>query len=470
MKGPLCMAVTRKIEVPLRTKEPSGAEFGPGLASSSILVVDDEPGMRNFLVKILTPRCKKVEQAANVEEASRALDRSHFDIVILDNVMPGKSGLEWLHEQRKVGFFADAILITAFADLETAIQALRAGAADFVLKPFRSNQILNAVARSIDRQHLRRENYLLKYELSADATAGRGRLLGRSQVISDIRTMLERVASAPTPVLFTGDSGTGKEIAARTLHAMSDRADKPFVPVNCAAVSPDAIANELFGSISGGFDGNDDRRDGLLFHARGGTLFFDEIREMPLSVQATLLRVIEEMRIRPIGSAREVPLNLRLMFATNADLEEAVKEGHFRKDLFHRINVLNIRMPRLAERKEDIFDLASMFMKKLSHELGVPPLPLPEGVLIKMACYDWPGNVRELRNLIERSLILGEYPPEFCDANECESPEAVDSLQAVERRHILAVLEACNGNRAEAARRLGVSRKTIDRKCAMWNV
>ncbi len=450
-------------------RPPSEAEFGPGLALASILVIDDEPGMRNFLVKILAPRCKHVEQAASVEEASRLLDQAHFDIVILDNVMPGKNGLEWLQEQRKVGFFADAILITAFADLETAIQALRAGAADFVLKPFRSNQILNAVARSIDRQSLRRENYLLKHELSADAMAGRGRLLGRSPQITEIRETLERIAPRPTPVLFTGDSGTGKEIAARTLHALSDRADKPFVPVNCASASADLLAGELFGQVGAGKDGRHERQDGLLFHARGGTLFLDEIVEMPLPVQGMLLRVIEEMRIRPIGSTRDVPLNLRFIFATNADLDAAVDQGRFRRDLYHRINVLEIRMPRLADRKEDIHDLAAMFMKKISHEMGMAPLPLPEGVLLKMACYDWPGNVRELRNLIERSLILGEYPPEFCDARVCESPDATDSLQAVERRHILAVLESCGGNRAEAARRLGVSRKTVDRKCAMWN-
>jgi DNA-binding NtrC family response regulator len=461
-----------KSELPVsRRAGQNAAEFGAGLPQASILVVDDEPGMRNFLVKILAPRCKRVEQASDVEQASRWLDHAHFDIVVLDNVMPGKSGLDWLREQRKVGFFADAILITAFADLETAIQALRAGAADFVLKPFRSNQILNAVARTIDRQHLQRENYLLKYELSADAiAAGRGRLLGQSQVITDIRETLARVAPRPTSVLFTGDSGTGKEIAARTLHSMSDRADRPFVPVNCAAVSPEVIANELFGYIRGGQNSDEGRQDGLLFHARGGTLFMDEIVELPLPVQATLLRVIEEMRIRPIGSTREVPLNLRFIFATNADLEKAVEEGRFRRDLYHRINVLNIRMPRLIRRKGDILELSTMFMKKISEELGVPPLPLSEGVLLKLSCYDWPGNVRELRNLIERSLILGEFPPEFCDAQDSDSPAAVDSLQAVERRHILTVLDACEGNRAEAARRLGVSRKTIDRKCAMWDV
>ena len=443
-------------------------DFGADLSLASVLVVDDEPGMRNFLVKILAPRCKRVEQAANVEEASAALDAAHFDVVILDNVMPGKSGLEWLREQRKVGFFADAILVTAFADLETAIEALRAGAADFVLKPFRSNQILNAVARSIDRQHLQRENYLLKHELSSEAMEGRGRLLGSSQGICDIRETLARVAPQSIPVLFTGDTGTGKEIAARSLHALSDRADKPFVPVNCAAVSPEAIANELFGYINAD-QPSAGRQDGLLFHARGGTLFLDEVAELPLPVQATLLRVIEELRIRPIGSSREVPLNLRFIFATNANLEALVEAGKFRKDLYHRINVLNIRMPRLVERKGDILELSAMFMRKFSVEMGVAPLPLTEGVLLKLACYDWPGNVRELRNLIERSLILGEIPPEFCDAKDCESPAAVDSLQAVERLHILTVLDACDGNRAEAARRLGVSRKTIDRKCAMWD-
>ena len=445
-------------------------EFGAGLELCSILVVDDEPGMRNFLTKILGPRCKRVEQAADVEEASKLLDNNHYDIVILDNILPGKTGLEWLREQRQVGFFADAILITAFADLETAIQALRAGAVDFVLKPFRSNQILNAVARSMDRLHLQRENFLLKYELSADATAGRGRLLGNSKEITDIRETLQRVAPLPTPVLFTGDTGTGKEIAARTLHAMSDRADKPFVPVNCASFSPEVIANELFGYVQNDPSQTHGRQDGLLLYASGGTLFFDEIAEMPLSLQSTLLRVIEEMRIRPFGSQREVPLNLRFIFATNADLPAAVEQGNFREDLYHRINVLNVRMPTLRERISDLPELAAMFMKKLSHELRVPPLPLSEQVLLKLSCYDWPGNVRELRNLIERSLILGEFPQEFSCGNEDDTDAAPDSLQAVERRHILTVLDACGGNRAEAARRLGVSRKTIDRKCAMWDV
>jgi len=278
------------------------SEFGPGLAHSSVLIVDDEAGMRNFLTKVLGPRCLRVESACNAEEASALLDQNHFDIVILDNIMPRKTGLDWLKEQRKLGFFADVILITAFADLETAINALRAGVADFVLKPFRSNQILNAVARCFDRQELRRENYLLKYELASEKLCMHGRLLGRSDEITSIRDTLERIAPLPTSVLFTGASGTGKEVVARTLHSISERAESPFVPVNCAAISPETIANELFGCIRHDPVEGDIHKDGLLFHARGGTLFLDEIIELPIKVQGMLLRVIEEMRVRPIGS------------------------------------------------------------------------------------------------------------------------------------------------------------------------
>jgi len=430
----------------------------------SILVVDDEPGMRNYLVRTLQPRCKRIEAAASAEEASQLLDKQHFDLVLLDNVMPGQSGLDWLKEQRRVGFFAEAILMTAYADLDTAIQALRVGASDFVLKPFRSNQILNVINRCMDQRYLRRENFLLKYELQADNLAARGRLIGTSPGIEGVRQTLEKAAPMPTPVLFTGASGTGKEIAARTLHAMSDRADKAFVPINCAAASPERIAADLFGEL------DHPSGDGLLVQASGGTLFLDEVAELPLPLQASLLRVIEDGRVRLGGAEREVPLNLRFVFASNADLEAEMKEGRFRADLYHRINVITVHMPLLRDRVGDIPELAELFMGKLSRQLGVTPLPLSEQVLFNLARYDWPGNVRELRNLIERSLILGEFPPEFAGTADEAGVEPVESLHAVERRHILTVLEACGGNRAEAARRLGVSRKTIDRKCAMWNV
>jgi DNA-binding NtrC family response regulator len=293
----------------------------------------------------------------------------------------------------------------------------------------------------------------------------RGRLIGRSPRIEAIRRTLEKLAPLPTPVLFTGESGTGKEIAARTLHALSDRADKPFVAFNCATTSPERLAVELFGEIAPGGS------DGIFVHASGGVLFFDEVTELPHAVQGTLLRVIEDNRIRPVGSERELPLNLRFMFATNADIARAVDEGRFRKDLYHRINVLRVDMPPLRERVGDIAELAELFIGKFARQLGVCPLTLNEGTLVNLARYAWPGNVRELRNLIERSMILGEIAPEFAANGEKTGvPDAPESLHAIERQHILSVLEACGGNRAEAARRLGVSRKTIDRKCAMWNV
>ncbi|MDT8326325.1 MAG: sigma-54 dependent transcriptional regulator [Roseovarius sp.] len=441
-------------------------DYGENLALASVLVIDDEPGMRNFLVKILGPRCRHVEQARSCSEASYILDQVHFDLVILDNIMPEKTGLDWLEEQRHVGFFADTILITAYADLDTAIKALRAGVTDFVLKPFRANQILNAVARALDRKYLRRENYLLRHELSEGGQAARGRLLGNSEPIQAVRAMLGKLAPLPTSVLFTGASGTGKEIAARTLHGMSDRAEKPFVAINCAAISHERIAEELFGVV----EGESHRKDGLLLHADGGTLLLDEVAQLSENVQAALLRVLEDKRIRPLGSEREIPLNLRFLFATNADLKQAVAEGRFRADLYHRINVVNIEMPHLKERKEDIVELAALFMSDFSRSLGTPALELNEEVLLKLSRYDWPGNVRELRNLIERSVILGAFPDEFSGSGRMTGAQAIETLELVEQRHIMAVLDACGGNRAEAARRLGVARKTVDRKCAAWGV
>ncbi|MBE0452607.1 sigma-54-dependent transcriptional regulator [Roseovarius autotrophicus] len=442
-------------------------DYGENLGRAAVLIIDDEPGMRNFLVKTLTPRCRQVEQARSCAEAGAILDQGHFDLLILDNLMPDKTGLDWLEEQRRVGLFAETILMTAYADLDTAIKALRAGVTDFVLKPFRANQILNAVARALDRKYLARDNYLLRHELSGGGGTARGRLLGHSSTIQRVREMLTRLAPMPTSVLFTGASGTGKEVAARTLHALSDRADKPFVAVNCAAISNEHIAEELFGQIDE--DGRK-RKDGLLLHAEGGTLLLDEVAQLPDGVQAALLRVLEDRRIRPLGSEREVPLDLRFLFATNADLEGAVREGRFRADLYHRINIVNVGMPSLKDRKEDIGELAALFMSEFTKVLGMPALELNEQVLLKLSRYDWPGNVRELRNLIERSVILGGFPPEFAGEGRVTGAQAIETLELVEQRHIMAVLDACGGNRAEAARRLGVARKTIDRKCAAWGI
>ncbi|MEM7210058.1 MAG: sigma-54 dependent transcriptional regulator [Pseudomonadota bacterium] len=445
------------------------SDFGPWLKSASILVVDDEPGIRNFLSRTLEPRCKCVKTAADTAEASSILDSMHFDIIILDNIMAGKHGVEWLAEQRSVGFFADTILITAFADLETAIKALRAGAADFVLKPFRSNQILNAIARCLDRLRLQRENYILRYQLQSSSYQRiNDQLLGESNAISEVRDSIKRVAPLPTTVLFTGDSGTGKEVAARSVHSLSDRHDKPFVPINCAAIPAEMIESELFGHVRGAFTGAHAGRDGLFLHASGGTLFLDEIGELPMPMQSKLLRVLEERRVRPVGSEREIPVDIRFVFATNALLQEQVEKGLFRADLYFRINVMQIHLPPIKDRANDVQELADLFMRQLSRELGMPPIVFTQKDRDTLANYDWPGNVRELRNFIERALILGRLPDDLQHERIANDTPA-SSLAEVERRHIMAVLEEVKGNREEAARRLGISRKTIDRKCVTWN-
>ncbi len=326
--------------------------FGPWLKEASILVVDDEPGMRTFLVKTLSSRCRRVEVAGNTEEAARWLESSSFDIVILDNIMAGRTGLAWLNDLRMTGFFTEVILITAFADLETAIQALRAGAADFVLKPFRVNQILTAIARCLDRARLQRENFVLRRQLQSLPHSGRAdsQMVGESPGIRRARDIIARAAPLPTTILITGESGTGKELAARSLHTLSDRADKPFVPVNCAAIAPEVIESELFGHLKGAFTGAVSSREGLFFYAQGGTLFLDEIGELPYALQSKLLRVIEEKKVRPVGAEREIPVDVRLVAATNSDLPQEVSAGRFRQDLYYRLSVLQISLPPLRDR------------------------------------------------------------------------------------------------------------------------
>lgn len=438
------------------------------LARASVLVVDDEPGMRNFLVKTLAPHCLVVEQADGVVPAEALMARRHFDVVILDNMMPGRTGIEWLGEQRRQGTLADTIMITAYADLETAIEAMRAGAVDFVLKPFRSNQVLNAVRRCMEFSRLRRENALLRYELRSKdiGRRRRNRLIGKSAAIHEVRTILERVANMPTPILITGESGTGKEVAARHLHAISGRAERPFVPVNCAAIPKGMLEMELFGHTKGAFAGADSTREGLLVSAQGGTAFLDEIGDLPPAAQMALLRVLEDRTARPVGSEREVPLDLRFVFATGKDLRNEVAEGRFRADLYFRVNVMEINMPPLRLRETDTLDLAEMFMAEIAAQLGLQRLDLDPTIRAAILKHRWPGNIRELRNFVERSLILGRFPREMVEPPRAEAAAEVEPLEVVERRHILAALQASGGNRSEAARRLGVSRKTIDRKCA----
>jgi DNA-binding NtrC family response regulator len=438
----------------------------------SVLVVDDEQGMRNFLVKTLMPRCHLVLEAASAEEGAQLLVNHHVDLIILDISLPGKSGVEWLKELRDQGYSGEVILITAFADLDTAIEALRAGASDFILKPFRVPQILNAVKHCYERSRLARENYILKRSLPADF-AGRGGLVGRSAAMEQLSESVRRVAAVNSTVLLQGESGTGKELVARALHELSARSAGPFVALNCASLPPELIESELFGHAKDAFTGASQARDGLFYYAQGGTLFLDEVAELPLPLQANLLRALEDLKIRPVGSQQLVPVNVRIVAATNRSLAGEVAAGRFRKDLYYRLQVVELTLPPLREHKADIPDLVAHFMDELAPSLGAEPLAISEVEMGYLMQYDWPGNVRELRNLVERSLILGTlnvsalYVQSSTRAVAPETPLATD-LQTLEKTHILSVLDSVQGDKTRAAQLLGISRRTLERRVAEW--
>ena len=452
----------------------AGGDAGP---QPSVLVVDDEEGMRSFLSRALARRGCLVETAGSVEDGILVLERVPVDLIILDIALPGRSGLDWLKELEQSGFTGEVILITAFADMNTAIDALRAGASDFLLKPFRIEQIFNSINRCFERARLARENFVLRRQLSTKGT-GRDAIVGRSEGMTRLRTLVRRVAPTPSTVLIQGESGVGKELVARALHEQSARAAAPFVAVNCAAISADLIEAELFGHARGAFTGAREARKGLFYYAHGGTLFLDEIGELSQALQSKLLRVLEERRIRPVGSEQEVPVDVRVVTATNRDLRAEVAQGRFRQDLYYRLEVMTLTIPPLRQRTQDLPELVALFMGFLSVRLGVAPLTVTPEVERAMMAYSWPGNVRELRNFVERSLLLGEFPLDDlagglagADAPAGRDADAgVLTLAAVEKRHILAVLERCDGNKTRAADLLGVSRKTLERKCAEWAV
>jgi len=445
---------------------------------ASILVVDDEAGIRNFLQRALAKEYGLVEVADSAEAAEELRQRYQFDLFIVDIRLPGRSGLEWVQELRQQGNDTDVIFITAYADLTATIGALRSGATDFLLKPFRLEQIMTAITRCFERRLLARENLALRRQVNdfAGRLYGTAGILGRSAVMQTLCDMIKRVAPTPSSILIEGETGTGKELAANAIHHFSGRSGA-FVPVNCAAVSPELFESELFGHTKGAFTGAHQSREGLFGFAAGGTLFLDEISEMPLPLQAKLLRVLENRRIRPVGSDREVTMDVRLIVATNRHLEEAVKAGTFREDLHYRLNVVTIRMPALRDHAEDIPEMVQFYVERLAMELGVKPFSLSQQDMLRLQDYLWPGNVRELRNLIERALLLGRFPWDALtgksadtEAARPDEPETSSdvTLERIEKLHMLRILDATGGNKSEAARRLGISRKTMERKLRSW--
>jgi len=442
--------------------------FKDVLSNASVLVIDDEPGMRNFLKKTLTEYCARVDVAADTDEAALFLDQANYDIIILDNVMPKKKGVDWLAEQKKIGLYSDAILMTAYADLETAIAAIRAGASDFLLKPFRSNQILNAITQNLKRSNLSRQNLILRNELEAgqDLLRHRHALIGNSDLIQKVRNTIEHAASIDAHVVICGEVGAGKQIAARMLHDRSARSDCPFVWLQCHGLNEEAFKSTLFGRVDASAESDMETR-GLLLNAKGGTLFLEDVERLPPACQNLLVELLTTSRFRPIGAERSFPVDVRIVCSTTLALKDAVQESTFRTDLYYLLNIHEITLPPLRERVEDIVALAEFFREKLVARMGVPAPEISASAKRRLMAHEWPGNVMELRNIVERALIRGTFDSVVDIGQNNTEPQ---SLAAVERRHILSVLDACSGNRAEAARRLGVARKTIDRKCQTWGV
>lgn len=443
--------------------------FDAELSKAAVLVIDDEPGMRNFLSKALTGVCARVDVAADTEEATELLDLKSYDLIVLDNIMPNKSGLEWLADQQTICLYSDAILMTAYADLDTAIAAIRAGASDFLLKPFRTNQLLNAISQSLARSRLTRQNSVLRHELEygKDLLLHRDTLLGSSAEIQAVRNAIDRAAASHANVVIRGEVGAGKQVAARMLHARSPRADSPFLWLQCHGITEDAFQTRLFGRMTADPAEDTGPNDGMLLNAAGGTLFLEDVEMLSAACQNILVELLSTSRFRPLGAERSVDLDVRIICSTSHPLQKGVEEKRFRADLYYLLNVVEIVLPPLRERAEDILEMTHFFGENLAKRMGISVPTLSAAVRRRMLAHDWPGNVMELRNTVERALIHGNFDAALGDIS---GSDANETLASVEQRHILAVLDACDGNRAEAARRLGVARKTIDRKCQAWGV
>lgn len=442
---------------------------------TSILIVDDEPGIRNFLQRAFARDYGLVEAVDSMEAAEELRQRCRFNIVIVDINLPGRSGLEWIESLRAAGDNTMVIFITAYADLNATIGALRAGAADFILKPFRIEQLQTAVERCLARPVAGRSAGAADGTPADPSRFGDIAMIGSCPPMQEVDRVIRLVAPIPSSVLIEGETGTGKELAAAAIHRFSRRRGA-FVAVNCVAIAPELFESELFGHTKGAFTGAHQARDGLFTAARGGTLFLDEISEMPSPMQAKLLRVLESRRIRPVGADHEIPVDVRLITATNRDLTQVVRSGAFREDLYFRLNVVRLRLPALRDRIADLPELVAFFSRLLSETLGVAPYVFSSEELARLQAFSWPGNVRELRNIVERTLLLGRPPWESMDGG---SPHAESdmanggfpaewTLDKVEKYHTLRVLGVTRGNKSEAARRLGISRKTLERKLTAW--
>ena len=443
-------------------------------AKAKILVVDDEPRICEAVERALERTGYQVETSQSASDALERLHKAPFDMVICDIRMPAMDGMELLDRIKEHDPGILVVMITGYASIDSAVEAVKKGAQEYLPKPFSPDQIRFLVERAFDRKRLIEENLHLKTELGL--VHGRNVVTGKSLAMERLLGFVAKVARTDSSVLITGESGSGKEVVARLIHFGGARAEAPFVTVNCSAIPNDLLESELFGHMRGAFTGAYYAKRGSFEQAGGGTLFLDEIGDMRLEMQAKILRGLEERRIRRGGSEDELPIDVRIIAATNKDLAEEIKAGRFREDLFYRLDIVQIAIAPLREHKEDIPLFARHFLKVFSTEMKKPPTDFSGEALRLLESHDWPGNVRELRNAVERALIFaspGElirtshFPPELRDkANTSLNSPAKDlrSLRAVEIDHIRAVLEACDGNKARAAQILEISPSTIWRK------
>ena len=455
----------------------------------TVLVVDDEEGVRASVRAILEETCDVLE-AGNGVEALEVMKAHEIDLVMLDQRMPGEPGIDVLPRIKAADPSTVVVIATAVRELRTAVEALKRGAYDYLTKPFDVDDILMLAQRALDKRALEREVLYLRSALAGGPTDAGGiagsfeRMVGRHPEMARIYQLITQIASTPTTVLITGESGTGKELVARAIHARSERKSQPFVAVNVAAIPEALVESELFGHEKGAFTGAHAKKLGRFEMAHGGTVFLDEIGTLRLDLQAKLLRVLQEREIERLGGVRPVPVDVRILAATNVNLRSAVRARAFREDLYYRLNVVPVHVPPLRERREDIPALVEHFVRKIARECNRDVRGVSVGALEVLTRYDWPGNVRELENVLHRAVVLARSPviqlqdvpldvamPETGSRlGEDTSPPLREAMEQFERQYILRVLEGTGWNVSRAARRLGVHRNTVLTKLSGWGI
>lgn len=436
----------------------------------NLLVVDDEKHIRRLLEKELSSPRRRITTAGDAQTALAAVRKTLFDVIILDIMLPDANGIELMARFQEEILAVQIILITGYADVDDAVLSMKAGACDYITKPFDLDRLEQVVETAFQRG-LGYKRELLRRQSPQPNTNYPEQIIGHSKAMEEIRFFIRKAAPTNVPILITGESGTGKNVVARQLHAQSTRSHIPMITKNCATLQEELMRSELFGYCKGAFTGAESSRQGLLSMADEGTLFLDEVGELSVGVQASLLRVMENQTFRPVGDKNETRVNIRFIFATNRDLKEEVAKGSFSQALFHRLNVFTINMLPLRKRKEEIPVLVEHFIGKLR-----PDCKISKNAMDLLMGYDWPGNVRELHNVIERGIILSDnmvitercLPLELLDTSsrDKEDTPLFPSLKDVEKKHILAVMAHVDDNRSKAAEILGISRKTLYRKLA----